>query len=57
MPASKFAVIFAIVFVAAMLTVGGGALMAGDTGITRATIAPVVVVLWLIVRLRERRRK
>ena len=60
MPHSRFALIFAMVFLAAMLTVGGGAYLSGSTGLpemNRTLLAPIFVLLWLGLRLRERWRK
>ena len=60
MPFAKFATLFAAVFVAAMLTVGGGLILSGDETLPdlgHAVWAPFFVIIWLAVRLRERWRK
>jgi len=60
MPFAKFATLFAMVFLAAMLTVGGGAVLGAASGVpdlNAATFAPLFVVIWLAVQLRQRWRK
>jgi len=59
-PNRRFILIFTTALVAAMLTVGGGVLLGGDSGasvLSRAVLAPLAVVLWLGFRLRDRWRK
>jgi len=54
MPQSKFALVFVIVLIAALLTVSGGLVLSGWgdlTGFDYRTLAPFFVLVWLVTRL------
>ena len=60
MPQSKFALVFVIVLIAALLTVSGGLVLSGWgdlTGFDYRTLAPFFVLVWLVTRLVARRRQ
>jgi len=60
MPASKFALVFGIVLIAALLTVSGGMALSGWVDFSSMdfkTLAPFFVVVWLVTRLVARWRK